>query len=129
MVMRQGENHGKSHRSHNKVPQFVVTHKPRDPLTFGGLTFTYVNSVERAITLAKAAAGEKSVTLLGASIDQQALNAGLVDEIMIHLAPVLIGEGIRLFDNLNAEDIELERTELIATGGITSLRFRLISKK
>jgi dihydrofolate reductase len=112
-----------------KVPQFVVTHKPRDPLTIGGLKFTFVDSVERAITLAKAAAGEKSVTLLGASIDQQALNAGLVDEIMIHLAPVLIGEGIRLFDNLKAEDIELERTELIATGGITGLRFRVIPKK
>ncbi len=112
-----------------KVPQFVVTHKPRDPLTIGGLTFTFVNSIERAIMLAKAAAGEKSVTLLGASIDQQALNAGLVDEIMIHLAPILIGEGIRLFDNLKAKDIELERTELIATGGITSLRFRVIPKK
>jgi dihydrofolate reductase len=109
-----------------KVPQFVVTHKPRDPLTIGGLTFTFVDSVERAIMLAKAAAGQKSVTLLGASIDQQALNAGLVDEIMIHLAPVLIGEGIRLFDNLKAKDIELERTELVATGGITSLRFRVI---
>ena len=117
------------YRGQVKVPQFVVTHKPRDPLMIGGLTFTFVNSVERAITLAKAAAGEKSVTLLGASIDQQALNAGLVDEIMIHLAPVLIGEGIRLFDNLKAEDIELERTELIATGAITSLRFRVIPKK
>jgi len=76
--------------------------------------------------LAKAAAGAKSVTLLGASIDQQCLNAGLVDEIMIHLAPVLIGEGKRLFDHLRAGDIELERIELIATGGITSLRFRII---
>jgi dihydrofolate reductase len=112
-----------------KVPQFVVTHKPRDPLTIAGLTFTFVNGVERAIALAKAAAGEKSVALLGASIDQQALNAGLVDEIMIHLAPVLIGEGIRLFDNLKAGDIELERIELVATGEITSLRFRLNPKK
>jgi dihydrofolate reductase len=110
-----------------KVPQFVVTHKHRDPVTVGGLTFTYVNSIERAVTLAKEAAGEKSVTLLGASIDQQCLNAGLVDEIMIHLVPVLIGEGIRLFDNLKAGDIELERIELVATGGITSLRFRVIN--
>jgi len=110
-----------------KVPQFVVTHKPRDPVTIGGLTFTFVNSIERAVALAKAAAGEKSVTLLGASIDQQCLNAGLVDEIMIHLAPVLIGKGIRLFDNLRAGDTELERIELVATGGITSLRFRVIN--
>jgi len=112
-----------------RVPQFVVTHKPRDPQTVGGLTFTFVEGVERAITLAKAAAGEKSVTLLGASIDQQALNAGLVDEIMIHLAPVLIGEGIRLFDKLKPGDLQLERTELVATGGITSLRFRVLPKQ
>ena len=110
-----------------KVPQFVVTHKPRDPVTIGGLKFTFVNSIERAVALAKEAAGEKSVTLLGASIDQQCLNAGLVDEIMIHVAPILIGEGIRLFDNLKAGDTELERIELVATGGITSLRFRVIN--
>lgn len=109
-----------------KVPQFVVTHKPRESITVGGLTFTFVNSIERAVTLAKAAAGEKSVTLLGASIDQQYLNAGLVDEIMIHLAPILIGKGIRLFDNLKDGDIELERIGLDATGGLTSLRFRVI---
>jgi dihydrofolate reductase len=109
-----------------KVPQFVVTHKPRDPLTIGGLTFTFVDSLEHAVALARAAAGEKSVTLLGASIDQQCLNAGLVDEIMIHLAPVLIGAGKRLFDHLRAGDIELERIELVASGGITSLRFRVI---
>jgi dihydrofolate reductase len=108
------------------VPQFVVTHKPRDPLTAEGLTFTFVNSIERAVSLAKEASGEKIVTLLGASIDQQCLNAGLVDEVMIHLAPVLIGRGIRLFDNLKAGDIELERIGLDATEGITSLRFRVI---
>jgi len=76
-----------------------------------------------------AVACEKNVTLLGASIDQQALNAGLVDEIMIHLAPILIGKGIRLFDNLKTRDIEFERTELVATGGITSVRFRIINTK
>jgi dihydrofolate reductase len=112
-----------------KVPQFVVTHTPRKPVTIGGLTFEFVDSLERAIAQAKTAAGEKSVILLGASIDQQALNAGLVDEIMVHLAPILIGDGIRLFDNLKATDIELERTELVATGGITSLRFRIINTK
>jgi dihydrofolate reductase len=95
-------------------------------LTIGGLTFTFINSIERAVALAKAAAGEKNVTLLGASIDQQCLNAGLVDEIMIHIAPVLIGKGIRLFDNLKAGDIELERTELVAIGELTSLRFPVI---
>ncbi|MBW7881160.1 MAG: dihydrofolate reductase family protein [Caldilineaceae bacterium] len=110
-----------------QVPQFVVTHKPRDPATIGGLTFTFVDNIERAVALAKVAAGEKSVTLLGASIYQQCLNAGLVDEILIHLAPILIGEGIRLFDNLKSGDTELERIELAATGRITSLRFRVLA--
>lgn len=109
-----------------KVPQFVVTHKPRPPLTIGGLTFTYVNGVEEAIRLAKTAVSNKSIMLLGGTISQQAINAGLVDEIIIHLAPVLIGEGIRLFDNLAAKDIRLERTELVATGQVTSIRFRVL---
>jgi len=108
-----------------KVPQFVVTHRLRDPITVGGLNFTFVNSIAEAVTLAKTVAGEKSVTLLGASIDQQCLNAGLVDEIMIHLAPILIGKGIRLFDNLQISDTELERIALVATSEITSLRFRV----
>ncbi len=109
-----------------KVPQFVVTHEPRPPVTIGGLTFTFVPGLEQAVERAKAAAGEKSVTLLGASIDQQALNAGLTDEIMIHLAPILLGEGLRLFDHMRARPIELERTEIGSTSGITSLRFRIM---
>lgn len=108
-----------------KVPQFVVAHHPRPPLTIGGLTFTFVDKIERAVQLAKEAAGEKKVALLGASIDQQCLALGLVDEILIHLVPVLLGEGLRLIDHLGAP-VELERTELVATSGITSLRFRVV---
>ncbi len=108
-----------------KVPQFVVSHHLRAPVTLGGLTFTFVNSIESAVAQAKAAAGDKSVTLLGASIDQQCLKAGLVDEILIHLAPILLGEGIRLFDQLGAANVELERTEIAATSQVTSLRFRI----
>ncbi len=108
-----------------KVPQFVVSHHPPAPVTIGGLTFTFVDSIESAVAQAKAAAGAKSVTLLGASIDQQCLKAGLVDEILIHLVPILLGEGIRLFDHLGAADIELERTGIAATSGVTSLRFRV----
>jgi dihydrofolate reductase len=109
-----------------KVPQFVVTHHPRDPLTVDGLPFTFINNIERAVSLAREAAGEKSVMLLGASIAQQCLNAGLVDEVVLHLVPVLIGKGIRLFDKLKDGDIELERIALDATEQTTSLRFRVI---
>ncbi len=108
-----------------KVPQFVVSHHPPAPVTIGGLTFTFVDSIEGAVAQAKAAAGEKSVTLLGASIDQQCLKAGLVDEVLIHLVPILLGEGIRLFDHLGAAALELERTEIAATSQVTSLRFRV----
>jgi dihydrofolate reductase len=108
------------------VPQFVVTHHPREPVTIGPLTFTFVDGIEAAVAQAKAAAGEKSVTLLGASIDQQCLKAGLVDEILIHMVPILLGEGLRLFEHFGREPIELERTQIVATAGITSMRFRVV---
>jgi dihydrofolate reductase len=109
------------------VPQFVVTHEAREPVEMGGLTFTFVlDGIERAVEFAKQAAGDKRVALLGASIDQQCLKAGLVDEIVIHLAPVLLGDGIRLFDRLGKE-YELKREELAATGQVTSLRFSVVT--
>ena len=74
-----------------KVPQFVVTHDAREPHTQGGLTFTFVtDGIERAVQRAKTAARDKNAALLGASIDQQCLKAGLVDEIVIHLCPILL---------------------------------------
>lgn len=110
-----------------KVPQFVVTHEAREPLELGGLTFTFVTDrIERAVELAKDAAGEKRVALLGASIDQQCLKAGLVDEIVIHRAPVILGAGISMFDCLGSE-FELRSGEIDARGQITGLRFSLVS--
>jgi dihydrofolate reductase len=110
-----------------KVPHFVVTHEAREPVTIGDLTFTFLTEgIERAIEVARHAAGEKKISLIGASIDQQCLKAGLVDEIVIHLVPIVLGEGIRLFDHLGSESIELERTEVVATSQITSLRFRVV---
>lgn len=121
--------HGLPYGGMVKVPQFVVTHAAREPLAKGGLTFTFVTGgIERAVAQAKAAAGDKKVALLGASIDQQCLKAGLADEIVIHLCPILLDEGIRLFDHLG-KSIELERTEAVSSGGITSLRFRVAKQK
>ncbi len=109
------------------VPQFVVTHEAREPLTLGGLTFTFVTGgIERAVSLAREAAGEKKVALLGASIDQQCLTAGLVDELVLHICPVLLNSGVRLFEHVGASPIQLERTAVTATGKITSLRFRVM---
>jgi dihydrofolate reductase len=108
------------------MPQFVVTHHAREPVTIGPLTFTFVTGgVEPAITLAKAAAGDKAVVLLSASIAQQALQAGLVDELVIHLVPLLLGEGMLLFDHLGQE-IELRREEVLTSSQETSMRFSVV---
>jgi dihydrofolate reductase len=110
-----------------KVPQFVVTKEAQDTKTIGGLAFIFVTEgVVSAVKQAKAAAGDKNVSILGASIDQQCFEARLADEIVIHLAPILLGKGVRLFDHLGAEAIELERTEAVSTTGMTSLRFRVM---
>lgn len=110
-----------------KVPQFVVTHDAHEPVTQDGLTFTFVtDGIESAVTQAKAAAGDKNVSLLGASIDQQCIQAGLVDEFVIHLAPILLNKGIRLFDKLGAERIKLEKIAVGETAQITDLRFRVV---
>ena len=89
--------------------------------------FTFVtDGVESAIWQAKIVAGEKNVVVSTASILQQCLNAGLMDEIQIDLVPVLLGGGVRLFDNLNPNPINLECFRNIEAPGVTHLRFRVI---
>lgn len=106
--------------------QFVVTHHAREPVTMGPVTFTFVTEgLEHAIALAREAAGGKAVGLLSASLAQQALKAGLVDELVIHLVPLLLGDGTLLFDHLGQE-IELRREEVQTVSQETSLRFRVI---
>lgn len=109
------------------VPCFVVT---RDvPLEWTAHTdaVTFVTrGVEYAIQLAKAAAGEKNVAAGSAAIARHCLNAGLLDEIHIHLVPVLLGSGVRLFDHLENQNIVLEHTKSIAADGVTHLLYRVI---
>ena len=113
-----------------RVPQFVVTHKARKPMTIGGLVFTFVTEgVARAVEQAKTAAGDKNVSLLGASIDQQCLKLGLADELDIHVLPILLSEGIRLFDHRGTEAIELEKTWVVSSPGMTSFRFEVVTNK
>jgi dihydrofolate reductase len=72
-------------------------------------------------------AGDKNVYIIGgANIAQQCLRAGLLDEMRLHLVPVLLGEGIRLFDHLGTEHLELESTGVIEDTGVTHLRFRVV---
>jgi len=108
------------------VPVFVVTHTLPQEWVYEGSPFTFVtDGVESAVEQAKAVAGDKTVGVGAASIAQQCINAGLLDEIQIHLAPVLLGNGIRLFDHLATEPIELESTRVLDAPGVTHLRFRV----
>jgi dihydrofolate reductase len=104
------------------VACFVVTHRPIegvDPI------FTVVDDgIESALAKAREAAGDKEIGIMGASLDQQFLAAGLVDEIRIHLIDVLLGGGRRLFVAL-PQRVELERTGLDQTGGVTHLVYRV----
>jgi dihydrofolate reductase len=87
-----------------KVPLFVFTHEAQNAVTKDGLRFAFVTEgVESAVRQAKAAAGDKNVSILGASVDQQCLKLNLGDEIVIHLVPILLGAGVRLFDHLGDE--------------------------
>ncbi|HYY63397.1 MAG TPA: dihydrofolate reductase family protein [Gaiellaceae bacterium] len=106
-------------------PVYVVTHHEREPLVKEDTTFTFVtDGVERAIEQARAAAGEKVVGIGGgAKVIQQALELGLLDELRIHLVPLLLGGGVRLFENVSP--LDLERTGLAdSPTGVIHLRFR-----
>lgn len=111
------------------MPVFVLTHESREPvIKEGGTTFTFVtDGIESALEQAKAAAGDRDVSVAGgANVIQQYLKAGLLDEIQIHLVPVLLGEGIRLFDRMGRRPIELESTRVIESPEVTHLRYRVV---
>ena len=110
------------------MPVFVVTHQARERLVKeGGTTFTFVtDGIESALQQAKAAAGDKNVNISGgADTVQQFIRARLLDELEIHLAPLLFGEGIRLFDKMGPEHIELENMRVVTSPKVTHLRFRV----
>lgn len=109
-------------------PVFVVTHEAPSETPEGGVYTFVTDGIESALEQAKAAAGDKTVSVMGgASIGQQYIAAGLVDEIQIHLIPVLFGSGIRMFEHLGNEHIQLEIAEVIESGSAIHLRFRVSS--
>jgi dihydrofolate reductase len=109
------------------VPTFVLTHTVPQEWVYEGSPFTFVtDGVESAVEQARAVAGEKDVAVGAASIVQQCLKAGLLDEIHVDLVPVLLGGGVRLFDRLGTGPIELERTEVVEAPDVTHLTFRVV---
>ncbi len=108
------------------VPTFVVSHTVSQEWVYEGSPFTFVTEgVESAVEQAKAVAGEKDVAVGAASIVQQCIKAGMLDEIHIDLVSVPLGDGIRLFDYLGMEPIELERTR-VEVPRVTHLTFRVL---
>jgi dihydrofolate reductase len=105
-------------------PVVVLTHRPPTGPHHPAITFVS-DDVPKAIATALDAAGGNNVVVFGASIAQQCLRAGLLDEIAIHLAPVLLGEGIRFFEAHGSEPIKLEPTSVTPSGQVTDLRFRV----
>jgi dihydrofolate reductase len=107
-----------------------VTHIIPQQWVYEGSPFTFVtDGVESAIRQAKQAAGDKDVVVCTASILQQCLNLGLMDEIHMDVAPLLLGKGVRLFDHLEIVPTELERIHAIAAPGVTHLGFRVVKEK
>jgi dihydrofolate reductase len=110
---------------HDGVPIFILSrHEPRIDTGQWPLV-TYVSDVETAMAQARQAAGDKNVMVHGAATAQLALGAGILDELEIHLIPVLRGRGRRLFDHLGPEHIELERTRILEGDGVTHLGYRV----
>jgi dihydrofolate reductase len=109
-------------------PVFVLTHTAREPLTKGDTTFTFVtDGIESAVEQAKAAAGDGGVHIGGgASIIQQALKAGLVDEAQLTVAPLFLGGGVRLFEGLGPDDGSFELVRVLDGPRATHLKYRVV---
>jgi dihydrofolate reductase len=106
-------------------PVFVLTHTPPDTCADPGITFLS-NGLEAAVATARAAAAPKSLGIFGASIARQCLEHGLLDEIVVHIAPVLLGDGVRLYDAPGTAPIRLQRIPTPDPGQITDLHFRVL---
>ncbi len=106
-------------------PQFVLTH--RLPDTAEDPTITFLSGdIHGAVTTALHAAKGQNVVVIGANVAQQCIHAGLVDEILVHLAPVLLGDGVRLYGGPWTLPIDLETTSITQSGQLTNLRFRVV---
>ena len=111
---------------HDGVPIWVLSRREPGIDVSQWPLVTYVDDVRTAMAEAKRAAGDRNVLVHGAAVAQLALAAGVLDELEIHLVPVLLGQGRRLFDHLGPEHIELERTRVLeGEGGVTHLHYRV----
>jgi dihydrofolate reductase len=109
------------------VPLFVMTHQVPDAVPAGKPPYTFITSgIEEAVAQAGGAAEGKDVSLMGATIVQQCLRAGLLDELTISLVPVVLGCGVRLLDGLDAGSAQLELAGVVDAPGVTHLTYRVV---
>jgi dihydrofolate reductase len=109
-------------------PVFIVTHYPRDPVEMkGGTTYHFVtDGIESALAQAREAAGGKDVMVWGgADVVNQYVAAGLLDELELHVVPVLLGGGARLLDNLGDAELQLEQVRAVEAPAVTHLKYRV----
>jgi dihydrofolate reductase len=112
-----------------RLPVFVVTHTVPEQVPENSVYIFVTDGIERALDLARAAAAPKGVCVMGgANIAQQVIRAGLVDEISIHLVPVLLGGGLRLFDALADGPVALKPVNVVGTDRATHLQYRVVSQ-
>jgi dihydrofolate reductase len=111
-------------------PVFILTHHPRDPVEMeGGTTYHFVtDGIESALEQAKEAAGGKDVRLWGgADVARQYLAAGLMDELELHVVPILLGDGARIFAGLGNAGVQLEQVRAVEAPGVAHLKYRVVT--
>jgi dihydrofolate reductase len=119
---RGTEREGKAFGGGWSGPQVVLTHRvPDDPVP--GIHFA--GDLDTAVALAREAAGDRYVNILGADVARQCLAAGVLDEVLVCIAPVLLGDGVRLFDHPGGSEVRLERTSVTQAPGATNVWFRV----
>lgn len=113
-----------------RVPHFVLSHTVPERAAKGETTFIFVaDGIESALSQARAAAGDKNVVIGGgACTAQQFISAGAVDELQIHLVPIVLGEGLRLFDHISGKPVHLEKISGVDAPDVTHLTFRVIKE-
>jgi dihydrofolate reductase len=117
------ENEGEPFGGGWSGPQFVLTHHAPDTPVAG---VTFVGNLHSGVAAAKAAAGEKYVNILGANVAQQCLDAGALDEILVCVAPVMLGDGVRLFDRPGGDNVKLERVSVSTAPLSTNVWLRVV---
>jgi dihydrofolate reductase len=108
-----------------RVPLFVLSHGAPDDVPEGGI-YTFVGDLETALARAREAAGDKNVAVMGADVGRQCINAGVIDEISVHVVPVLFGSGTPLFGAGVDEHVTLELVSMTESRYATHLRYRVV---